>query len=526
MAYLALYRKLRPQKFEEIIGQQAIVRTLRNQLSAGRVSHAYLFCGTRGTGKTSTAKIFARAVNCRHPHNGEPCNTCQVCLDILERRSVNVVEIDAASNNGVDNIRDIREEVKYPPTQGKYRVYIIDEVHMLSAGAFNALLKTLEEPPDHIVFILATTDPQKLPATILSRCQRYDFKRISTADQVAAIRSFVDSEGIDITDETLKYIADISDGALRDCLSLLDQCISFYPDEKITLDKVLVLTGAIDPAKFFEFTDYVLSGNSASAIEMIDQIIMDGRDISQFVADMIKHFRNLMVASAVEKQTSALDYSLERIERYREQGKKIHNYLLISFINNFSYLQNQIKYAANPRVLLEVAVIKLCSPAGDDNQQAVLARLSQMEEKLRTLEQMKVREFVPSEPIKPTPAKTSVKTIKEKAVPEDIQNVIRHWLDFINCFDNALKGILRQCKVGYLEGGILQIICTDLASKGFLTSKQNIIMDNLTQNYRKEFNLAFSLAEDYDAEHKRLYGIKDSFENIQSQINMKIEEWE
>jgi len=524
MAYMALYRKLRPQNFKDVIGQQAIVRTLRNQLTAGRVSHAYLFCGTRGTGKTSTAKIFARAVNCLNPHDGEPCNACRVCVDILEGRSVNVAEIDAASNNGVDSIRDIREEVKYPPTEGKYRVYIIDEVHMLSTGAFNALLKTLEEPPEHIIFILATTDPQKLPATILSRCQRYDFKRVGVREQTAAMRGFVDSEGIDVTDEALHYIADISDGAMRDALSLLDQCISFYADEPITLEKVLDLAGAIDPAKFFEFTEYILAGDSASAVEMIQQMVMDGRDISQFTADTIQHFRNLMVAAAIDKQTAALDYSPERVARYREQGKKIPGYLLISFINNFSLLQSQIRYAANPRLLLEVSVIKLCSPAGDENLSSVFARIGMLEEKLRGMEQTGTR--VPAQieqPPKPVPP---AKPSREKAVPEDIQGVISHWLDFINCFDNALKGILRQCKVGYLEGGILQIICTNPASKDFLTSKQNIIKDNLSQNYHKEFNLAFSLAEDYDAEHKRLYGKKDLFEDIQSKINMKIEEWE
>ena len=522
MAYMALYRKLRPQNFSDVIGQQAIIRTLRNQLTSGRVSHAYLFCGTRGTGKTSTAKIFARALNCLNPHDGEPCNVCQVCVDILEHRSVNVAEIDAASNNGVDNIRDIREEVKYPPTEGKYRVYIIDEVHMLSAGAFNAFLKTLEEPPEHIIFILATTDPQKLPATILSRCQRYDFRRVSVKDQTAAMSNFIDSEGIDITEEAIRYIADISDGAMRDALSLLDQCISFYAGEEISLEKVLALAGAIDPAKFFEFTEYIISGDSASAIEMIQQLVMAGRDISQFIADAIQHFRNLMVAASVEKQTTALDYSQERIERYREQGRKIPNYLLIGFVNSFSLLQNQVKYAANPRILLEVAVIKLCSPAGDENLQSVFARIGLMEEKLRTLESTGVRTVLSAEPPKPV---QEVNISREKAVPEDIQNVISHWLDFINCFDNALKGILRQCKVGYLEGGVLQIICTNPASKDFLTSKQNIIRDNLSQNYHKEFILAFSLADDYNAEHKRLYGKKDLFEDIQSKINMKIEEW-
>jgi len=249
--------------------------------------------------------------------------------------------------------------------------------------------------------------------------------------------------------------------------------------------------------------------------------VMDGRDISQFVSDTIQHFRNLMVAAAVDKPTTALDYSPERVARYREQGKKIPHYLLIGFINNFSVLQSQIRYAANPRILLEVAVIKLCSPAGDENLSSVFARLGMLEEKLRAMEQPDVRLVTRLEPPKPVPAPS-----REKAVPGDIQNVISHWLDFINCFDNALKGILRQCKVGYLEGDLLQIICTNPASKDFLTGKQNIIKENLSQNYHKEFNLAFSLAEDYDAEHKRLYGKKDLFEDIQSKINMKIEEWE
>ena len=523
MAYMALYRKLRPQSFKDVIGQQAIVRTLQNQLTSGRVSHAYLFCGTRGTGKTSAAKIFARAVNCLDPRGGEPCNACRVCVDILEGRSVNVVEIDAASNNGVDNIRDIREEVKYPPTEGKYRVYIIDEAHMLSAGAFNALLKTLEEPPEHIIFILATTDPQKLPATILSRCQRYDFKRVGARDQTTAMRGFIDKEGVDITDEALRYIADISDGAMRDALSLLDQCISFYAGEAVTLEKVLALAGAIDPSRFFEFTGYIIAGDSASAIETIQRLVMDGRDISQFVADAIQHFRNLMVAAAIEKPTAALDYSPERIARYREQGQKIPNYRLIGFINNFSALQSQIRYAPNPRVLLEVAVIKLCSPAGDESLASVSARLNTLEEKLRGLEQTEARPVAQNEmPAKPAPV---VRAFKEKAVPEDIRDVISHWPNFINSFDNALKGILRQCKAGYLEGGVLQIICDNPAGKDYLSGKQNIIKDNLTQNYHKEFDLAFSLAEDYDAEHKRLYGKKDLFEDIQSKVNIKIEEW-
>ena len=255
MAYQALYRKYRPQRFDQMVGQEAILKTLRNQLRTGRISHAYLFCGTRGPGKTSTARIFAKAINCLDPQDGEPCGKCSLCQAMEEGRSVNVMEIDAASNNGVDNIRDIREEVKYPPTEGKYKIYIIDEVHMLSTGAFNALLKTLEEPPEHVIFILATTDPQKVPATILSRCQRFDFRRISAAEIAATLRSYVEQEGAKATDEALHTIATLADGSLRDSLSILDQCLAFFFDEELTEEKVLDIAGAVDRSIFFALAD-------------------------------------------------------------------------------------------------------------------------------------------------------------------------------------------------------------------------------------------------------------------------------
>lgn len=258
MSYTALYRKFRPNTFASVIGQEHIIKTIKNQILTNRVSHAYLFCGTRGTGKTSTAKIFARAINCLSPKNGNPCNHCELCTAALENRSMNVIEIDAASNNGVDNIREIREEVKYPPTQGYYKVYIIDEVHMLSSGAFNALLKTLEEPPAHIVFILATTDPQKVPATILSRCQRFDFHRITTEEITQTLLNYMKTENIDVEEQALHYIARLGDGSMRDALSILDQCIAFYSDETLTLDKVLDVVGAVDNSILFSMTDAIL----------------------------------------------------------------------------------------------------------------------------------------------------------------------------------------------------------------------------------------------------------------------------
>ena len=265
MAYQALYRKFRPDTFDGVVGQDHIVRTLKNEIVSDMVSHAYLFCGTRGTGKTSTAKIFAKAINCLSPKDGEPCGKCAMCTAIQEGRSVNVIEIDAASNNGVDNIRDIREEVKYPPTEGKYKVYIIDEVHMLSPGAFNALLKTLEEPPAHVIFILATTDPQKVPVTILSRCQRFDFKRISSGEITKTLKKYIKIEGAQAEESALSAIGRLADGSMRDSLSILDQCLAFYHNEVITEDKVLEVCGATDDGVFFDITDAIIGKNPQKA---------------------------------------------------------------------------------------------------------------------------------------------------------------------------------------------------------------------------------------------------------------------
>ena len=293
MSYVALYRKWRPRTFDEVRGQDAVCRTLKNQIMSGRVGHAYLFCGTRGTGKTSIAKIMARAVNCESPSGGNPCGVCAQCRSILEESSMNVVEIDAASNNGVDNIRDIREQVQYPPTEGKYRVFIIDEVHMLSAGAFNALLKTLEEPPSYVIFILATTEVHKIPVTVLSRCQRYDFHRI-TADVIASrLRELSDAEKIDIEDRALDYIARAADGAMRDALSLLDECIAFHPEERISYDQVLEILGAVDVATFAELFAAVSGGNAGEALRILDREFVRGREMGQFVNDFLWYLRNL-----------------------------------------------------------------------------------------------------------------------------------------------------------------------------------------------------------------------------------------
>ena len=307
MSYVALYRKARPQTFEEVKGQDHIVKTLKNQVRAGRAQHAYLFCGTRGTGKTSVAKIMAKAVNCEHPVDGSPCNECASCRAIAAGNSMNVIEIDAASNNGVDNIREIVEEVRYRPTQGNFKVYIIDEVHMLSAGAFNALLKTLEEPPSYVIFILATTESGKIPTTILSRCQRYDFRRIDQETMIARMRELTERENVEAEERALRFVARSADGSMRDALSLLDQCMAFYMGETLTYEKALSALGAVDTDVFGELLGEIIAGNAGRAVLIFEKIIERGREVGQFVSDFIWYMRNLLLAATSDEALEAVD---------------------------------------------------------------------------------------------------------------------------------------------------------------------------------------------------------------------------
>ena len=379
MSYTALYRRLRPARFEDVIGQEHITTTLKNQIMSNRISHAYLLCGTRGTGKTSTARILAKSINCEICANGDPCGVCSSCKSINSGKSMNVIEIDAASNNGVDNIRDIRDEVKYAPSEGKYKVYIIDEVHMLSTGAFNALLKTLEEPPEHVVFILATTDPQKIPPTIHSRCQRYDFRRISQIEMFDAIKGYMHEENIEIADNALEYITHISDGAMRDALSIIDQLCAFYYGEEITLDKALKATGGADKGILFKLCDAFISRQTTECLEMIKSLIADGRDLNRLVSELLEHFRDMLVAASVKGTTAALDYAPEYIEKLRQQASLIDRNILIYYIEMLSGIQSAVKYSPHPRILLEVACIKICNPHADDGTESLFARVKALE---------------------------------------------------------------------------------------------------------------------------------------------------
>lgn len=382
MSYTALYRKFRPVEFEDVKGQEHIITTLKNQIEANRIGHAYLFCGTRGTGKTTVAKIFAKAVNCEHPVNGSPCGECAMCRSIAAGTSMNVIEIDAASNNGVDNIREIREEVAYRPTEGKYKVYIIDEVHMLSIGAFNALLKTLEEPPEYVIFILATTEVHKIPITILSRCQHYDFKRISIETITDRMRDLMQEEQVEVEEKALRYVAKAADGSMRDALSLLDQCIAFYLGQKLTYDNVLEVLGAVDTDVFSRLLRSVIRRDVPKVLDIVDDLVMQGRELTQLATDFTWYLRNLLLVKTSDNIEDVLDVSTENMQQLQEEAGMVEADMLLRYIRIFSELSGQLKYAAQKRVLLEVALIKLCTPAMETSSDSILDRIRVLEEKL------------------------------------------------------------------------------------------------------------------------------------------------
>lgn len=384
MSYTALYRKFRPAEFGDVKGQDHIITTLQNQIRANRIGHAYLFCGTRGTGKTTVAKIFARAVNCEHPVDGSPCGECEMCRSIMAGTSMNVIEIDAASNNGVDNIREIKEEVAYRPTEGRYKVYIIDEVHMLSSGAFNALLKTLEEPPEYVIFILATTEVHKIPVTIMSRCQHYDFRRITIETISDRLLDLMDKEQVDVEDRAIRYIAKAADGSMRDALSLLDQCIAFYLGQKLTYDNVLEVLGAVDTDVFSKLLRGIIRRDVPEVLNTVEDLVMQGRELTQLSADFTWYLRNLLLVKTSDMIEDVLDVSTENLMQLKEEARMIEADTLLRYIRNFSELSEQLKFATQKRVLLEVTLIKLCTPAMETGPDSLLDRIRALEEKLES----------------------------------------------------------------------------------------------------------------------------------------------
>ena len=383
MSYTALYRKWRPDEFEEVKGQEHIVTTLKNQIIHDRIGHAYIFRGTRGTGKTTVARIFAKAVNCEHPkEDGSPCNECASCKAISSGSSMDVREIDAASNNGIDNIREIRDDVQYGPTEGKYKVYIIDEAHQIQGAAFNALLKTLEEPPSYVIFIMATTDSHKIPITIQSRCQKYDFRRISLETIYERLKELLEREDIDAEEKAIRYVAKTADGSMRDALSLLDQCISFYLGQTLTYENVLEVLGVVDIDVFNRLTLSVGNGDTMKALSIIDEIVWHGSELTQFVTDYTWYMRNLMLIKVSDGVNDQLDLSEDNLSSMKEVASHIEMNALMRYIRIFSELSGNMRYASQKRVVLEMAVIKLMTPQMERDDESLLERIRSLEKKL------------------------------------------------------------------------------------------------------------------------------------------------
>ena len=530
MSYTALYRKFRPERFEDVKGQDHIVTTLKNQIEAERIGHAYLFCGTRGTGKTTIAKIFAKAVNCEHPVDGSPCGECRSCRTIAAGASMNVIEIDAASNNGVDNIREIVDEVSYSPAEGKYKVYIIDEVHMLSIGAFNALLKTLEEPPSYVIFILATTEVHKIPVTILSRCQRYDFKRISIETIADRMRELMEEEGQQVEERALRYIARAADGSMRDALSLLDQCIAFHYGKTLTYDDALDVLGAVDTEVFSRLLCAVLSRNVTECIRLLEEVVMQGRELGQFVSDFTWYLRNLLLikTSDGEGLEDVIDMSGDNLSRLSQEADRVETDAVIRYIRELSELSGRLRYATQKRILIEIALIRLCRPQMETDTESLLDRIRALEERMEkgVIVQAVQGGVGPGGTDGSDAGGNAVRTGMQKrpelprAIPEDVKKIVENWPGLVGQTAMPMKLYLKKARLSLGGDNRLMVVLEDgLASDYFLKQEGNReelerLLSEFTQK-TVEVNFQVSRGDrDFEENHVDLTRI----------IHMKIEE--
>ena len=506
MSYTALYRKFRPQNFEDVRGQEHIVTTLKNQLTADRIGHAYLFCGTRGTGKTTIAKIFAKAVNCENPQDGSPCGECAMCRAISAGTSMNVIELDAASNHGVENVRTIIDEVAYPPVEGRFKVYILDEAHMLTEGARNALLKTLEEPPKYVIFILATTEAPRIPITIMSRCQRYDFKRISIETIAGRMRELTDAEGVDVEEKALTYVAKAADGSMRDGLSLLDQCIAFHIGETLTYEKVLEILGAVDTEVFSRLTRCILADDIIGGMVLVEEIVMQGRDLSQFVTEYIWYLRNLMLLKASDHgdMEDLLNVSAEHLLLLKEEAKQLEMGTILRYIDIFTELSGRLRFAGQKRIMLEMYLIRLMRPQMDEDRQAVLERVRRVEKQV----EQGIPAAAASQPVmaaKPVEEKVRL----ERAVPEDIKQIVKEWPMIRGKADHLLRSMLNKAKLSMGENGKL-LLCFDdrfqadsLRETGMKEQVQSLLNEHIGKEVPFEA-AAYDKSREFDAQYADL----------------------
>lgn len=522
MSYTALYRKFRPSRFEEVKGQEHIVTTLQNQIRADRIGHAYLFCGTRGTGKTSIAKIFARAVNCEHPVEGSPCGECASCKAIAAGTSMNVIEIDAASNNGVDNIREIVDEVSYSPAEGRFKVYIIDEVHMLSIGAFNALLKTLEEPPSYVIFILATTEVHKIPITILSRCQRYDFRRITIDTITERLRELMEQEGVQVEEKALRYVAKTADGSMRDALSLLDQCIAFHFGQELTYDKALDVLGAVDTEVFGRLFHHILKREVTGCIELLQEIVMQGRELTQFVTDFTWYLRNIMLLQSADDIEDIIDVSSENLVTLREQAGMVEPGTLMRFIRIFSELSGQIRYASQKRITIEIALIKLCRPDMEQDLGSVVERVRAIEGQLENGVAVLPSgvQYDGGEGVQTATQTKAERPPLPKAIPEDVQAAVERWSDIVANTAMPMRQYLREAHLTLGGDSRLLVMVEDgLASDYFLKQEghRELLEQALSEAVGKEIDVTVQTVQSREA-------FEQNYVDLSKLIHMEIEE--
>lgn len=519
MAYTALYREWRPRTFYDVVGQEHITTTLKNQILNNRIAHAYLFCGTRGTGKTSTAKVFAKALNCLNLKDGEPCNECEMCTKINEGLAIDVTELDAASNNGVDKIRDIIDDVKYPPQEARYKVYIMDEVHMLSAGAVNAFLKTLEEPPNNVIFILATTDPQKLPITILSRCQRFDFKRINNSDITARLRKIVNDQNVLADERSLNLIARVSDGAMRDSLSILDQAISMG-NGNVDYNTVVGMLGLVTNDHLFNLVNAVIQKSVEKSIEIIEDVIYSGKDIYLFIKDLIAHYRNLLMVKVTNNPEEVLDMSEENIALIKEQGARLRAEEIMRCIRILQEAENNAKLSKQARLYCELAVIKMCKIEYDTSNEVMLTRLNKLEESLRN-GSIKVstesKEVVQISSSKPTNTISNNKIVKEiysngensSENPDSkitINDVKKSWKDIIERFkarrEMIISSLIMMGKPVECSNGIITVEFdsqNEFAKNRLSESKnRDVINDVFFEIFKEKVKVNFVVQSDYN----------------------------